>query len=64
MTVGIRKYRRPNENGKKNGKPKQDSQNRLINEWIKPGTVFKASLYVQNLQPEGTGCFALAADTE
>ena len=48
-------YRRPNEDGKKNGKPKKDSQNRFINEWIKPATVFKASLYVQNLQPEELG---------
>ena len=48
-------YRRPNEDGKKNGKPKTDSQNRFINEWIKPDTVFKASLYVQNLQPEELG---------
>lgn len=48
-------YRRPNENGKKNGKPKADSQNRFIKGWIKPNTVFEASLYVQNLQSEELG---------
>ena len=48
-------YRRPNEDGKKDGKPKQDSQNRFIKKWIKPDIVFKASLYVQNLQPEELG---------
>ena len=44
-------YRRPN----KNGEPQTDSQNRSITGWIKSGTVFKASLYVQNLQPEEVG---------
>ena len=44
-------YRRPN----KNGEPQTDSQNRSITGWIKPGTVFKASLYVQNLQTEEIG---------
>lgn len=44
-------YRRPD----KNGNPQTDSQNRSITGWIKPGTVFKASLYVQNLQPEEVG---------
>ncbi len=29
---------------------KTDSQNRSINGWIKPGTTFEVSLYVQNLQ--------------
>lgn len=48
-------YRRPNEDGDKNGKPKEDSQSRLINGWIKPNTVFEASLYVQNLQSEELG---------
>lgn len=42
-------YRRPD----KDGDP--DSQNRSITGWIKPGTVFKASLYVQNLQTEEIG---------
>ncbi len=44
-------YRRPN----KNGEPQKDAQNRSITGWIKPGTVFKASLYVQNLQTEEIG---------
>ena len=44
-------YRRPN----KNGNPQTDSQNRSITGWIKPGTVFKVSLSVQNLQPEEVG---------
>ena len=44
-------YRRPN----KNGKSQTDSQNRSITGWIEPGTVFKASLYVQNLQSEEVG---------
>lgn len=44
-------YRRPS----KNGREQTDSQNRSIKGWIKPGTVFKASLYVQNLQPEELG---------
>ena len=48
-------YRRPNEGGKKDGKPKNDSQNRFINGWIKPGTEFKVSLYVQNLEPQEMG---------
>ena len=42
-------YRRPD----KDEAP--DSQNRSITGWIKPGTVFKASLYVQNLQSEEIG---------
>lgn len=42
-------YRRPD----KDEEP--DSQNRSITGWIKPGTVFKASLYVQNLQSEEVG---------
>lgn len=42
-------YRRPD----KDEAP--DSQNRSITGWIKPGTVFKASLYVQNLQSEEVG---------
>ena len=36
------------------GKTK-DTQNRSITGWIKPEEVFKASLYVQNLQPEEVG---------
>ncbi len=45
-------YRRPD----KNGKPQtDDSQNRSIRGWIKPDTVFKVSLYVQNLQTEEIG---------
>ncbi len=45
-------YRRPDD---KDGKPQTDPQNRSITSWIKPGTEFKASLYVQNLQPEEIG---------
>ena len=37
------------------GKPQKDHQNRSIRGWIKPGTKFKASLYVQNLEPEEIG---------
>ena len=44
-------YRRPN----KDGNPQRDPQNRSIKGWIKPGTEFKVSLYVQNLQPEEVG---------
>ena len=44
-------YRRPS----KNSREQIDSQNRSIKGWIKPGTVFQASLYVQNLQPEEIG---------
>ena len=44
-------YRRPS----KNSREQTDSQNRFIKGWIKPGTVFKASLYVQNLQSEEVG---------
>ena len=44
-------YRRPD----KNRAPQADSQNRSIRGWIKPNTVFKVSLYVQNLQPEEIG---------
>ena len=44
-------YRRPN----KDGNPQRDSQNRSIKGWIKPGTEFRVSLYVQNLQPEEVG---------
>ena len=40
-------YRRPNDQRRN---PQTDSQNRSITGWIKPDTVFKASLYVQNLQ--------------
>ena len=42
-------YRRPDTD------KEPDAQNRSITGWIKPGTVFKASLYVQNLQPEEVG---------
>ena len=45
-------YRRPNG---ANGNPQTDSQNRSITGWIKPDTVFSATLYVQNLQPEEVG---------
>lgn len=45
-------YRRPND---KDDKPQRDPQNRSIKGWIKPGTEFKVSLYVQNLQPEEIG---------
>ncbi|MDE0554673.1 MAG: TIGR03986 family CRISPR-associated RAMP protein, partial [Candidatus Poribacteria bacterium] len=50
-------YRRPNKFNDRNQRSEQqtDSQNRSIKGWIKPGTVFKASLYVQNLQPEEIG---------
>ena len=34
---------------------KTDSQNRSIKGWIKPKNEFKASLYVQNLQPQEIG---------
>ena len=44
-------YRRPD----KNSEPQEDSQNRSIKGWIKPGAEFKASLYVQNLQDEEVG---------
>ena len=44
-------YRRPD----KNREPQADSQNRSIRGWIKPNTVFKVSLYVQNLQTEEIG---------
>ena len=44
-------YRRPD----KNGQPQRDSQSRFIKGWIKPGTEFKVSLYVQNLQSEEIG---------
>ncbi len=44
-------YRRPDQNGE----PQKDSQNRSIRGWIKPSTVFKVSLYVQNLQIEEVG---------
>ena len=44
-------YRRPN----KDGNPQRDSQNRSIKGWIKPGTEFRVSLYVQNLQSEEIG---------
>ena len=37
------------------GSPEKDHQNRSIRGWIKPGTRFKASLYVQNLEPEEVG---------
>ena len=36
-------------------RPETDPQNRSIKGWIKPDTVFKASLYVQNLQPQEVG---------
>ncbi len=42
-------YRRPD------GESQTDPQNRSIRGWIKPNTVFKVSLYVQNLQPEEIG---------
>ena len=45
-------YRRPNG---ADGNPQADSQNRSITGWIKPGTVFSATLYVQNLQSEEVG---------
>ena len=45
-------YRRPND---KDGKPQRDPQNRSIKGWIQPGTEFRVSLYVQNLQPEEIG---------
>ena len=50
-------YRRPDKFNNRNQQFEQqiDSQNRSIKGWIKPGTVFKASLYVQNLQPEEIG---------
>lgn len=33
----------------------RDTQNRSIKGWIEPGTDFKATLYVQNLQPQEVG---------
>ena len=50
-------YRRPDKRNDRNQPFEQqtDSQNRSIKGWIKPGAVFKASLYVQNLQPEEVG---------
>ena len=50
-------YRRPDILDEKDGryKPQTDLQNRSITGWIKPGEVFKASLYVQNLQPQEVG---------
>ncbi len=50
-------YRRPNKFNRENQRyePQTDPQNRSINGWIKPGEVFKASLYVQNLQPQEVG---------
>ena len=44
-------YRRPD----RNGQQQTDPQNRSIEGWIKPGTEFTVSLYVQNLQPEEIG---------
>ena len=44
-------YRRPD----KDGSQQKDSQNRSIKGWINSGTVFKATLYVQNLQSEEVG---------
>ena len=44
-------YRRPDANNRL----QIDSQNRSIRGWIKPGTVFKAILHVQNLQSEEVG---------
>ena len=49
--VGYQEYRRPD----KNGEPQTDSQNRSILGWIKPDTIFKVSLHVQNLQTEEIG---------
>ena len=50
-------YRRPDILNKQDNRHKlqTDSQNRSITGWIEPGTEFKASLYVQNLQPEEVG---------
>ena len=51
-------YRRPDKCPKENpnnGWQQKDSQNRSIIGWIKPGTEFRASLYVQNLQDEEVG---------
>ena len=45
-------YRRPDD---ENGQQQKDPQNRSITGWIKPGTAFKVSLYVQNLQSEEVG---------
>lgn len=51
-------YRRPDRCPDKNnpsGWQQKDPQNRSITGWIKPGTKFKASLYVQNLQDKEIG---------
>ena len=50
-------YRRPDQRHEEsqNGWQQKDKQNRSIKGWIAPGTVFKAKLYVQNLQPEEVG---------
>ena len=45
-------YRRPNG---ADDNPQIDSQNRSITGWIKPDTLFLATLYVQNLQSEEVG---------
>ena len=50
-------YRRPDkfDEEERRIKPQTDPQNRSIKGWIKPGTEFKVSLYVQNLQDEEVG---------
>ena len=50
-------YRRPDKLDERDRrfKPQTDSQNRSITGWIEPGTEFKASLYVHNLQHEEIG---------
>ena len=46
---------RPDEHNPHGGWQQTDSQNRSITGWIRPYTKFKASLYVQNLEPKELG---------
>ena len=48
----FQEYRRPDD---RNGKPQTDSQNCSIKGWIKPNTIFRATLHLHNLQPEEIG---------
>ena len=48
----FQEYRRPDD---RNGKPQTDSQNCSIKGWIKPNTIFRATLHLHNLQPEEMG---------
>lgn len=48
----FQEYRRPDD---RNGKPQTDSQNCSIKGWIKPNTIFRATLHLHNLQLEEIG---------